>query len=245
MVRDTLMIDKEISMEYIKENLDSVRENIKKACAKIDRNSSDIVLVAVTKTIDESIVNESLKYDINDIGENKVQEVQRKYDLIEKPVKWHLIGHLQRNKVKYIIDKVDLIHSVDSERLAEEINKKAMGINKVMDILIQLNISHEETKFGLERKELDELISAISKMSNVRVRGLMTMAPYYENPEDARWIFKKMKETFEELRNNDYNNIQMDYLSMGMTNDYIIAIEEGANIVRVGTGIYGARDYSK
>ncbi len=245
MVKDTLMIDKEISMEYIKENLDLVRENIKKACDRINKDSDDIVLVAVTKTIDEMIVNESLKYDITDIGENKVQEVQRKYDLIEKPVKWHLIGHLQRNKVKYIIDKVDLIHSVDSERLAEEINKKAMGINKVMDILIQLNISKEETKFGLERKELDELILAISKMSNVRVRGLMTMAPYYENPEEARWIFKKMKETFEELSNNDYNNIQMDYLSMGMTNDYIVAIEEGANIVRVGTGIYGARDYSK
>jgi pyridoxal phosphate enzyme (YggS family) len=245
MVKNTLIINEEILMEYIKENLDRVRENIKKACDKVNKTPEDITLIAVTKTIDESIINESLKYDITDIGENKVQEVQRKYELITKPVKWHLIGHLQRNKVKYIIDKVDLIHSVDSERLAEEINKKAMGIDRTMDILIQLNISREETKFGLDRKEFDALILSISKMSNIRVRGLMTMAPYYENSEDARWIFRKMKEIFEELKNNDYNNIKMDYLSMGMTNDYVVAIEEGANVIRVGTGIYGARDYSK
>ncbi|MEA3422866.1 MAG: YggS family pyridoxal phosphate-dependent enzyme [Bacillota bacterium] len=232
-------------MDYIKENLDKVRENIKQACDKINKSSEEITLIAVTKTIDESIINESLKYDITDIGENKVQEVQRKYDLITKPVKWHFIGHLQRNKVKYVIEKIDLIHSVDSERLAKEINKKAMGINRVMDILIQLNISKEETKFGLNRKEFDELILSISKMSNVRVRGLMTMAPHYENSEDTRWVFRKAKDIFEELKNNDYNNIKMDYLSMGMTNDYVIAIEEGANIIRVGTGIYGARDYRK
>ncbi|MBN2261011.1 MAG: YggS family pyridoxal phosphate-dependent enzyme [Clostridiales bacterium] len=232
-------------MENIRDNLEEVRKNIKIACEKVNRNPNDVTLIAVTKTIDDAIVNESLKYDITDIGENKPQEVQRKFDLITKKVKWHLIGHLQRNKVKYIIDKVDLIHSVDSERLAMEINNRALGIGKVMDILIQLNISNEETKFGIDRDALDTLLLSISNMANIRVRGLMTMAPYLENPEDTRWIFKKMKEIFEDLKDNEYNNIQMDYLSMGMTNDYMIAIEEGANLIRIGTGIYGERDYSK
>ena len=229
----------------MKENLSYVRERIVKACEKVGQNPKEITLVAVTKTIDESIINESISYGVTDIGENKVQEIQRKYNQITPGVKWHLIGHLQRNKVKYIIDKVDLIHSVDSLRLAEEIDKRAKSVGRIMDILIQLNISREETKFGLSNQEFKTLLNDISKLENVKVRGLMTMAPYFDNPEDARWIFRQMKEIFEELRDNDYNNIQMDYLSMGMTNDYEIAIEEGANIIRVGTGIYGARDYSR
>ena len=231
-------------MEYIKQNIDTIRKNIEYACEQSNRSVDEVMLLAVTKTIDESIVNESIKYGITDIAENKVQEIQRKYENINSNVKWHLIGHLQRNKVKYIIDKVDLIHSVDSLRLAQEIDKRAKGIPRIMDILIQLNISEEDSKFGIDIESLKQMLYEISELSNIRILGLMTMAPYYDDPEDCRWIFRKMKDIFDELKYNKYNNVQMKYLSMGMTNDYMIAIEEGANIVRIGTGIYGPRDYT-
>jgi len=229
-------------MEYLKENLDLVKENIKKVCEKIKKDPKEITLVAVTKTISEDIINESTKYGVTDIGENKVQEIIRKYDQINENVKWHLIGHLQTNKVKYIIDKVDLIHSVDSFKLAKEIDKRAKSINKTMEILIQLNISLEETKFGVNENEILNLVKEISELENIKVLGLMTMAPYYQDPEDSRIIFKKLKEIFEQLKYNKYNNVEMKYLSMGMTSDYIVAIEEGANIIRVGTGIFGKRE---
>lgn len=229
-------------MEYLKENLDLVKENIEKACKKINKNPREITLVAVTKTISEDVINESTKYGVTDIGENKVQEITRKYDQINEDIKWHLIGHLQTNKVKYIIDKVDLIHSVDSFKLAKEIDKRAKSINKTMEVLLQLNISLEESKFGVNEDEILNLVKDISKLENVKVMGLMTMAPYYQDPEDTRIIFKKLKEIFEQLKYNKYNNVKMKYLSMGMTSDYIVAIEEGANIIRVGTGIFGKRE---
>ena len=229
---------------YLKDNIEQIQKEIEAACERVGRKSDEVQLVAVTKTIDESIVNESIKYGITDIGENKVQEIPRKFDNIDPKVKWHLIGHLQRNKVKYIIDKVDMIHSVDSLRLAEEINKRAVQSEKVMDILIQLNISHEETKFGLDIEELKVLLSEMDQFENIRVKGLMTMAPFFDDPEEARGIFRKMKEIFEELKYNEYNHVEMKHLSMGMTNDYIVAVEEGATLVRIGTGIYGKRDYS-
>ena len=243
MEKNITLINRGAIMEYLNLNLIEVREKIEVACKKANRSIDEVTLIAVTKTIDESIVNESIKMGITDIGENKVQEIQRKFDNITPGVKWHLIGHLQRNKVKYIIDKVAMIHSVDSLRLAEEINKRAEGIGIVMDILIQLNISNEETKFGIDIEALKEMLNEMKDMKHIRIKGLMTMAPYYDNPEEARWIFRKMKDIFEELKYNEFNNVSMEYLSMGMTNDYDIAIEEGASLVRIGTGIYGPRNY--
>ncbi|OPL08008.1 MAG: alanine racemase [delta proteobacterium ML8_F1] len=232
-------------MDYIKENLKEIKDNIRTVCEKQGRDPESVTLIAVTKTIDEAVVNESLKLGIRDIGENKVQEIERKYPAISKGVKWHLIGHLQRNKVKYVIDKVAMIHSVDSLRLAQEIDKRAEGIGLVMDVLLQLNIAREESKFGLDMEELYRLIEDLSRLGHIRVRGLMTMAPFVENPEEVRWVFRKMKDIFEDLKLRDFENIDMEYLSMGMTNDYLVALEEGANMLRIGTGIYGPRDYSK
>lgn len=232
-------------MEYLKENLYEIKGNIKSVCERIGKNPEEVLLLAVSKTIDEEIVNKSIEYGVTDIGENKVQEITRKYDNITDEVNWHLIGHLQRNKVKYIIDKVCMIHSVDSLRLAEEIDKRASEIDKTMDILVQVNVANEESKFGIDISDLDELLEKLSILKNVRVRGLMTIAPFDPNPEGVRKYFKKLKNKFDSLSSMEYDNIRMEYLSMGMTNDYIVAIEEGANIVRVGTGIYGARNYDK
>jgi len=232
-------------MEYLKLNLEEINENIEKACQRAGRNRDEVTLIGVTKTIDEDIINESIKCGITNIGENKVQEVTRKYDNIDKGVKWHLIGHLQTNKVKYIIDKVDLIHSVDSFKLAKEINKRAGQHDKVMEVLIQINIVDEDSKFGIPQKELEGLLEEISTLDHIRVVGLMNIAPFYGDPEMARKDFKVMKNLFDSLKALTYTNVEMHYLSMGMTGDYQVAIEEGANLLRVGTGIYGARDYSK
>lgn len=230
---------------YLEENIREIRDRIDAACRRSGRDPAEVTLVAVSKTVDEDIVNQSIALGITDIGENKVQEIQRKYEAITDGVRWHLIGHLQRNKVKYIIDKVDLIHSVDSLRLAEEIDRRAESAGRVMPVLIQLNISEEETKFGTDQEALQQLLAQVDILEHVRVVGLMTMAPHVEDPEQVRWIFRKMKEIFDELKYNEFNRIAMEHLSMGMTNDFEVAIEEGATLVRVGTGIYGRRDYSK
>jgi len=232
-------------MNYLQKNIYKVKENIKLACERVNRDVSEVTLVGVTKTIDEDIINESLKYGITDIGENKVQEVRRKFENIEKGVNWHLIGHLQTNKVKYIVDKVSLIHSVDSIKLAKEIDKRSRDINKVMEILIQVNVAEEESKFGITKHNVDEIVKEISKLNNVKIVGLMNIAPFTSDMDEVRGYFKEMKEIFDSLSNKMYNNVEMRHLSMGMTNDYVIAIEEGATIIRVGTGIYGKRDYSK
>ncbi len=232
-------------MSIIENNINFVKNNIKKACEKIDRNPEEINLIAVTKTIDTERINTALKTGIKNIGENKVQEVMEKYDKIECEPSWHLIGHLQTNKVKYIIDKVNMIHSVDSMKLAKEIDKRARKVNRVMDVLIQVNIADEDSKFGLAEDELDDFIKEISILENVRVEGLMAIVPYVIDPEDVRDHFRKMKDIFDSLKNSTFKNINMNYLSMGMTNDYMVAIEEGSNMVRVGTGIFGERDYSK
>ncbi|SKC87321.1 YggS family pyridoxal phosphate-dependent enzyme [Maledivibacter halophilus] len=232
-------------MDIIEENINNVLENIENACEKINKNPDEINLVAVTKTIEPERINTALKTGIKNIGENKVQEIMEKYDKINYNPHWHLIGHLQTNKVKYIIDKVDLIHSLDSIRLAEEINKRAKKINRIMNVLIQINIADDEAKFGISHNEIDGFIKELSKFENIKVEGLMTIVPYMDNKEKVRPYFRKMKEIFEDLKNCDYENINMKYLSMGMTNDYIVAIEEGANMIRVGTAIFGERDYSK
>lgn len=232
-------------MEIIENNIGNVLSNIKEACKKSDRNPNDVKLIAVTKTIDVERINAVLETGIGDIGENKVQEIMEKYDKIEYNPQWHLIGHLQTNKVKYIIDKVDLIHSLDSLRLAEEINKRAKKINRIMDVLIQINIADDDAKFGIEYNDINEFIKEIASFDNIRVQGLMSIVPYASNPEEVRPYFRKMKEIFDGLKDSNYENVDMNYLSMGMTNDYVVAIEEGSNMVRVGTGIFGARDYSK
>lgn len=232
-------------MEYLRDNIQEINKKIEAACQRAGRNKDEVTLIAVTKTIEESIINASLAYGIVAIGENKVQEVTRKYDQIEKGVEWHLIGHLQTNKVKYIIDKVDLIHSLDSLKLAREIDKRAAQHHRVMPVLIQVNIADEDSKFGIGQKELNQLLEDVSTLKNIKVVGLMNIAPFYGYPEEARRDFKIMKQLFEACKRLAYDNVEMKYLSMGMTGDFEVAVEEGANLLRVGTGIYGARDYSK
>lgn len=234
-----------MSYTYLNDNIIEVKNKIMQTCKKIGKDESEITLIGVTKTYEADVINASLTMGIENIGENRVQEIMRKYDDIKGPVRWHLIGHLQTNKVKYIIEKVDLIHSVDSIGLAEEINKRAEKSDKVMDVLLQVNIAEEESKFGTSLEELYELIGMVQHMKNIRVKGLMNIAPFTDDPEEVRPYFRKMKEIFDELSKMPYDNIEMSYLSMGMSNDYWIAIEEGANMIRVGSSIYGARDYTK
>lgn len=228
----------------IKENLDLINEKITIAAEKSGRKREDVLLLAVSKTVDVPRIKEAVNLGLVDLGENKPQEINWKYFEIEN-VRWHQIGHLQTNKVKYIIDKVCLIHSVDSLKLAEEISKRAKAKDITMDVLVEINIAGEEAKSGVPLSEAEELAVEISKLDNIRVKGLMTVAPFVENPEDNRECFKQMKKLFVDIKEKNYNNIDMQYLSMGMTNDYEIAVEEGANIVRIGTGLFGARDYSK
>lgn len=230
----------------IKENIDNIMERIKTAADKAGRDYKDITLIAVSKTVDAERAKEAVEGGINNLGENRVQELVSKYEQLQnQDIKWHMIGHLQKNKVKYIIDKVELIHSVESESLAKEIDKRAKQHDLIAKVLIELNVGEEESKFGVKAEDIYEFAKSLEKFENIKVLGLMTVAPYAENPEEIRWVFKKMKEIFDHISNMHLSNFDMKYLSMGMTNDFEIAIEEGANIIRIGTAIFGARDYSK
>ncbi len=232
-------------MDYLKKNLDDIEKRIQDACIKAGRNREEIELIAVSKTVEADVMNASIEVGVKSLGENKVQEIRRKYDDITTKVKWHLIGHLQSNKVKYIIDKVDLIHSVDSFKLASEISKRAVQNELNMKILIQVDCANEDSKFGVNMEDVRDLIDDISNLPNIIVNGLMFIAPFVENSENVRKYFIDMKEIFDEIKyNNSKENVQMEHLSMGMTNDFEIAIAEGATLIRVGTGIYGKRDYS-
>lgn len=228
----------------IKENLKIVEENIEAACKRAGRNRDEVTLIAVSKTKPVEMLREAIEYGMVDFGENKVQEMCDKIDVIPEKLNWHMIGHLQRNKVKYIVDKSYLIHSVDSLRLAEQINAEAQKKNVVCDILLEVNIANEESKFGLSSEEVPELLAKIKTMKNVRVKGLMTIAPFVDNPEDNREHFRNLHKLFIDMREQTSDNISMEVLSMGMTGDYEVAIEEGATMVRVGTGIFGARNYN-
>lgn len=230
---------------YIQENLREVKDRVAQAAIKSGRQPEDITLIAVTKTLPVDVINAAIGFGVADIGENKVQEVMDKYDQVIGGPKWHLIGHLQTNKVKYIIDKVSLIHSVDSFRLAEEISKRAEKAGLIMEILVQVNVAEESTKFGLSVEEVSELVEAISVLPGICIKGLMTIAPFIDDETELRKYFSQMKEIFETLKKTMYNKADMTYLSMGMTNDYELAIEEGANMVRIGTGLFGARNYNK
>lgn len=222
--------------------MSSVQDNFQKINKEI---GDDVLLVAVTKTHPADIINEAIDAGATDIGENKAQEIMDKYDQV-KPVRWHMIGHLQTNKVKYIIDKVDMIHSVDSLKLAKEINKRAANHDKIMDVLVQVNSAQEESKFGVTSEETGELIDAIlANCPNVKICGLMCIAPFDENPDNVRKYFAELKKLYDDYKKIEHDNLDFKYLSMGMSHDYKVAIEEGSNLVRVGTAIFGERDYSK
>lgn len=229
----------------LKDNLKNVDEKITKACERSSRNREDVTLIAVSKTKPIETLQEAYDLGVRVFGENKVQELTEKYDALPKDIHWHMIGHLQRNKVKYIIDKVDLIHSVDSIRLAETIDKEAEKNNLVANILIEVNIAKEESKFGLMPEELDSFIDEIAKLKHVQVKGLMTIAPFVENPEENRTIFADLRKLSVDIAKKNIDNVNVSILSMGMTNDYEVAVEEGATLVRVGTGIFGARNYAQ
>ena len=230
----------------LKENLESVEEKIQEACKKSGRNREDVTLIAVSKTKPVETLQEAYDLGVRVFGENKVQELTEKYEVMPKDMKWHMIGHLQRNKVKYIVDKVTLIHSVDSLRLAETISREAEKKGVTVPILIEVNIAGEETKFGLSSKEeVISLTEQIAALPNLSVKGLMTVAPPVKDPEENRPFFREIRQLSVDITNKNIDNVSMEILSMGMTNDYTVAIEEGATMVRVGTGIFGARDYSK
>jgi len=230
----------------IRENIDCILKRVHDACEKTGRNPEDITVVAVSKTVNYQRAKEAVEAGINNLGENRVQELVSKYEELKSTdVKWHMIGHLQKNKVKYIIDKTELIHSVESLELAEEINKRAIKNNLTANVLIELNIGEEESKFGINEENVYNFLSSMEKFENIKVLGLMTVAPFCENPENVRWVFKKMKNIYDKASTMKLQNVQMKYLSMGMTNDFEIAIEEGSNIIRVGTAIFGARNYKE
>ena len=228
----------------IQENIKLVEENIKKACEKVGRDVNEVTLIAVSKTKPYTAIEEALPTGVKDYGENKVQELCDKYEILPKDIKWHMIGHLQRNKVKYLVGKASLIHSVDSLRLAEQIEKEFAKADEIANVLIEVNMAQEESKFGITSEETEQLVREIAKFPHIRIKGLMTIAPYTDNPESNRVYFRNMKKLSVDIENKNIDNVSMSVLSMGMTGDYQVAVEEGATLVRVGTGIFGERNYN-
>jgi len=228
----------------IKENLDNIWKQIESACNKSGRHLNEITLVGVTKTFSSDVIMEAVKHKLFDLGESKVQELIAKKADIPDTVRWHFIGHLQKNKVKHIADFIHLIHSVDSLELAKEIDRQAKKFQRQIPALIEINISDEETKFGIESENTYQLVKEISQLENIKVQGLMTIGNYYEDMELSRTNFKKLKSIFEELKKLDLNNVEMKHLSMGMSHDFPVAIEEGATMVRIGTALFGERYYA-
>lgn len=222
----------------IKQNLEKIRQNIENACAKSGRKAEDVTIIAVTKTIDADRINEAVSLGLCDLGENRVQELLSKYELIEGDVRWHLIGHLQKNKVKYIADKVCMIHSVESHSLCEEIERQCAKIDKVMDILIEVNVSGEESKSGITPDEVYDFVKFASSFEHIRVKGLMTMAPFDANDDELHQIFSDLYKISVDISTKKLDNVSMDCLSMGMTNDYAAAVEENSTMVRIGTGLF-------
>ena len=228
----------------IRENLDIVEKNIESACSLGERKREEVKLIAVSKTKPVEMLQEAYDYGCRDFGENKVQELVDKYEKMPKDIRWHMIGHLQRNKVKYIVDKVYLIHSVDSLRLAEEISKEAVKKDVTVSVLIEVNVAEEASKFGTTSEDAIALVEQIAKLPNIAIKGLMTIAPYVENAEENRVYFRKLKQIYVDIIRKNIDNVFMEELSMGMTGDYKVAITEGATYIRVGTGIFGERQYN-
>lgn len=251
--------------EYIKDNIAQILKRVGDAAVRSGRAPNDVTTIAVTKTVEPERILKSIECGLLNLGENKVQELCDKFDLVRDTggrfscivsnetrepspciaspcfPAWHLIGHLQTNKVKYIIDKVKMIHSVDRIELAEEIQKRAERAGKIMEVLLQVNIAEEESKFGMKKEMVYDFLKKVCKYSNMKVKGLMTIAPLAENPEDVRWVFKELGKLHIDITRENIDNIDMDYLSMGMSNDFEVAIEEGSNMVRIGTAIFGKR----
>lgn len=228
----------------IRENIKHVENTIDEACRQSGRDRSEVTLIAVSKTKPVEMLKEAYETGCRDFGENKVQELVDKYEVLPKDIRWHMIGHLQRNKVKYIVDKVYLIHSVDSLRLAEEISKEAAKKNVDVNILVEVNVAGEETKFGTGFEEAKQLVRDIAQLPHVHIQGLMTIAPYVENSEENRIYFQQLKKLSVDISSENIDNVSMKVLSMGMTGDYAVAVSEGATYVRVGTGIFGERNYA-
>ena len=228
----------------LKENLKTVEERIQSACKKAGRKREEITLIAVSKTKPPHMLQEAYDLGVRIFGENKVQEIREKYEVLPKDIDWHMIGHLQTNKVKNIVDKVKLIHSVDSFKLGEVIEKEAAKQNRIIDILLEVNVAQESSKFGLKTEEVIPLMEKFSQLQHIRVKGLMTIAPFVENPEENRAIFADLHKLYVDIKQKNIDNGTVSILSMGMTNDYEVAIEEGATMVRIGTGIFGARNYN-
>ena len=227
----------------LKENLDNVLKNIADSEERSGRKKGDVTLIAVSKTKPVEMIKEVYDLGVRDFGENRVQELTEKYDKLPSDIRWHLIGHLQTNKVKYIIDKAYMIHSVDSLKLANEISREAVKHSVTANILIEVNVSGEESKFGVSPEDLEDLIRKISVLPAIRIRGLMTVAPYVVDSKENRQIFIKMKQFAVDITRKNIDNVNMDCLSMGMSGDYTVAVEEGATFVRVGTSIFGERNY--
>lgn len=231
-------------MSMVVENLAEVEKHICEACARAGRSRDEVTLIAVSKTKPVSMIEELLPGGTRDFGENKVQELVDKYEVLPKDIHWHLIGHLQRNKVKYVVDKACLIHSVDSMRLAETISEEGVKKGVTVPVLIEVNVAGEESKFGVTLEKTEGLVREIAKLPSIQIKGLMTIAPYVEDPEENRVHFSRLKQLSVDIKNKNIDNVSMDVLSMGMTGDYQVAIEEGATMVRVGTGIFGERNYN-
>lgn len=227
----------------IRDNILEVRKNMEEACRKAGRELSDVSLIAVSKTKPVPMLQEAYDAGCRDFGENKVQEIMDKIDHLPSDIRWHMIGHLQTNKVKYIVGKVFLIHSVDSLHLAEAISKEAVKQNTTVNILIEVNVAKEESKYGAMAEDVLSLVEKIALLPGISVKGLMTIAPYVENPQENRQYFVKLRQLAVDIKSKNIDNIHMDILSMGMTGDYTVAVEEGATYVRVGTGIFGERQY--
>lgn len=232
-------------MGTIQQNIAEVEKRVADAAARAGRKPEDVLLLAVSKTKPVEVIKEAVACGLTSLGENKVQEIMEKYEPMGSDVHWHLIGHLQTNKVKYIIDKVCMIHSVDSLHLAEEIDRRAAQHGLTMDILVEVNAAGDEAKFGVDVKSAEKLVNDIlESCPHVRVRGLMTIAPYAEDPEEVRPYFREMKQLYDRLAIIKHDHLDFKYLSMGMSNDRVIAVEEGSTVIRVGTAIFGARNYN-
>lgn len=227
----------------IRTNLNEVEEKICEACKKSGRSRDEVTLIAVSKTKPVSMIEEAYAAGIREFGENKPQELKEKHSLLPQDIKWHMIGHLQRNKIKHIIDKAACIHSIESERLAQAVDAEAAKHGIVVPVLVEVNIAQEESKFGIYAEDTLNFIENISKFPNIRVEGLMTIAPFVENAEENRKFFEKLRKLYVDIKSKNIDNVNICNLSMGMTGDYQVAIEEGATMVRVGTGIFGDRIY--
>lgn len=225
------------------DNLNTVRKNIEEACRKSGRSPEDVTLIAVSKTKPEEDIMELYRAGWRDFGENYVQELKKKHEDLPKDIRWHMIGHLQRNKVKYIAEYVSMIHAVDTIELAETIDKEAAKHGRVIPILIEVNAAHEESKFGVAPEDAPALAGKILQLPHVQLKGLMTSAPLVENAEDNRVFFGLLRKLSVDISQKNNNNVKVDVLSMGMSGDYPVAVEEGSTMVRVGTSIFGKRDY--